>query len=82
MHYKIYELGSEGHITMGHDVHCPTDSEAFDEIAHIVGSSQAAELWCGTRRVGRWEPVDTGPPPPIGPELKPRSRDAMSEFSA
>ena len=30
--------------------------EAFAEIAHIVGVHPAAELWCGTRRVGRWTP--------------------------
>jgi hypothetical protein len=44
----------------GHDAHCSTDAEAFAEIAHTVGIFSAAELWCGTRRVGRWEPRKVG----------------------
>jgi hypothetical protein len=56
MHYRIYQLDRDGHIRKGRDVHCSSDLEAFAEIAHIVGSFPAAELWCGTRRVGRWTP--------------------------
>jgi hypothetical protein len=57
MHYRIYLLGPDDHITRGHDVHCSSDLEAFAEIAPLVGISPAAELWCGARRVGRWTPV-------------------------
>jgi hypothetical protein len=56
MHYRIYLLGLDGLIRWRHDVHCSTDAEAFAEIAHIVGSFPAAELWCEDRRVGRWTP--------------------------
>ena len=56
MHYRIYQLDLDDHIRKGHDVHCSSDPEAFAEIAHIVGVYPAAELWCGTRRVGRWTP--------------------------
>jgi hypothetical protein len=57
MHYRIYLLGPDDHITRGLDVHCSSDLEAFAEIARLVGISPAAELWCGARRVGRWTPV-------------------------
>jgi len=60
MHYRIYQLGSDDHIRRGHDVHCSTDAEAFAAIAHITGSFPAAEVWCGTRRVGRWKPQNIG----------------------
>jgi hypothetical protein len=58
MHYRIYLLDEDDRIRRGQDADCSTDAEAFAEIAHIVGSFPAAELWCGTRRVGRWEPRD------------------------
>jgi len=57
MDYRIYLLGLDDHIRRGHDAHCSSDAEAFAEMAHIIGNSPAAELWCGTRRVGRWTPV-------------------------
>ena len=57
MHYRIYLLDLDNHIRRGYDVHCSSDLEAFAEIAPIVGSSRAAELWCKTRHVGRWTPV-------------------------
>ena len=60
MDYRIYLLDMNDRIKRGQDVQCSTDAEAFAEIAHIVGSFPAAELWCGTRRVGRWEPRDIG----------------------
>ena len=58
MHYRIYQLGPDDHIRRGHDVHCSTDAEAFAEIAHLIGSFPAAEVWCGARRVGRRTSVE------------------------
>src|ERR1700722_716018 len=60
VHYRIYLLDQDGRIRRGHDAHCSTDAEAFAEIAHTVGIFSAAELWRGTRRVGRWEPRTMG----------------------
>jgi hypothetical protein len=60
MHYRIYLLDQDDRITRGRDVHCSTDAEAFAEIAHTIGSTSAAELWCGTRCVGRWGPPNRG----------------------
>jgi hypothetical protein len=55
MHYRSYLLGLDNGIKRGHDVHSSTDLEAFAAIEPIVGISLAAELWCGTRCVGRWK---------------------------
>jgi hypothetical protein len=54
MHYRIYLLGLDNHIKRGHDVQSSSDLEAFAAIESIFGISSAAELWCGTRCVGRW----------------------------
>jgi hypothetical protein len=56
IHYRIYLLGLDNHISRGHDVHCSSDLEAFAEIAPLVGIYPAAEPWCGTRYVGRRTP--------------------------
>jgi hypothetical protein len=58
MHYRIYLLGLDNHIARpGHDVQCSSDLEAFAEIAPLVENFTAADLWCGTRLVGRWTPM-------------------------
>ena len=44
MHYRIYLLGSDNHISRGHDVHSSSDLEAFAEITPIIGISPAAGL--------------------------------------
>jgi hypothetical protein len=59
MHYRIYLLASDEHIRHGYDVDCCTDADAFAEIAGVIGGFPAAELWCGTRCVGRWIPEET-----------------------
>lgn len=54
MHYRIYLLGSDDHIRGACDVDCSTDAQAYAEIAGVIGSYPAAEMWHGVRCVGRW----------------------------
>jgi hypothetical protein len=63
MHYRIYLLGPDDHIRRAHDVDCATDAAAFAEIAPLIGSLPAAEVWCGNRRVGVWGSVEKHSPP-------------------
>jgi hypothetical protein len=58
MHYRIYLLGWDDHIRRARDVDCSTDAEAFAEIAPVIGSFPAAEVWCGKRHVGRRTSVE------------------------
>jgi hypothetical protein len=58
MHYRIYLLGVDDHISKARDVDCPTDAAVFAEIAPIIGNSSAAEVWCGKRCVGKWTSVE------------------------
>jgi hypothetical protein len=69
MHYRIYLLGSDEHIRQGHDVECSTDAEAYATIAKVVGGYPAAELWCGSRRVGIGSPRKQMAMQTVGPRV-------------
>ena len=52
-HYWIYMLDRAGRILTGSDVACDSDESAFAWAATALGNDARAEVWEGTRWVGR-----------------------------
>jgi hypothetical protein len=52
-HYRIYLLTCDNHIDDVHVTNCVSDNEAEDEAACVLQDYPAAEIWCGSRLVGR-----------------------------
>jgi hypothetical protein len=57
-HYRLYKLDPLGSILAGHSHVCGSDAEALRAAAHRQADWRAAvEVWEGTRRVARLDPV-------------------------
>jgi hypothetical protein len=51
--YRIYLITCDNHIDDVHVANCVSDKEAKDEAACVLQDYPAAEIWCGSRLVGR-----------------------------
>ncbi len=51
--YRIYPLDERGGLTRGEDVSCGNDTEACKLAQQFLKGNQQAEIWIGTRLVGR-----------------------------
>ena len=51
--YRIYTLDHAGHVVSGMDADCETDEAAFAFAATALGPGARAEIWQGTRRLGK-----------------------------
>jgi len=49
-HYRIYELGRDGHIVIGTSIEAPDDETATEHAINSVGEN-GIEIWQDTRRV-------------------------------
>lgn len=49
-HYRIYELGSDGHIVIGTSIEAPDDETAAEHAINSLGEN-GIEIWQDTRRV-------------------------------
>jgi exonuclease I len=52
-HYRIYLLTHDNHIDNFQIAECVSDVEAAIEAKKLLREHPAAEIWCGTRLVGR-----------------------------
>jgi hypothetical protein len=54
--YRCYFIDADDHIRSYEQVECETDAQAALRAEILLAASQltTAELWCGTRLVGRW----------------------------
>ena len=53
-HYRIYPVGTDGHILSGYSVNCETEEDAFREAADLMGIYPVIEVWRGTVQVRRF----------------------------
>ena len=51
--YRIYLLGFSGEIRSGSDAICSSDDEAHCVAQRMLDAGGQAEVWSGTRLVGR-----------------------------
>jgi hypothetical protein len=51
--YRIYLVGSDGRVQLGHAFEAPHDEEARVRAVAHAARGQVAELWEGGRMVGR-----------------------------
>ena len=70
-YYRLYFLNQFGHIDQFREYEAPDDPAAVAQGADWRGPD-AMELWCGRRRVKRWESYA------LAPEA--RARSAISEL--
>ncbi len=49
--YRIYLIGTDGHIRVGHDFCCEADSEARAQALKLLAGYREAEVWQRSRRV-------------------------------
>jgi len=52
--YRLYFLNAEGHIRHAVEFHC-ADDEAAQALVQKHADGRAMELWCGARRVMKYE---------------------------
>lgn len=57
--YRLYFLGSDGHINRRIDLACASDAEAVAMIASHPHTNDV-ELWDGARQVGVFAPRSSG----------------------
>jgi hypothetical protein len=68
-YYRLYFLDRfSGHIDHFREFETRTDADAVAQ-AEIWREASAMELWCGQRKVMRWEPLASSP--------EARARDAL-----
>ena len=60
-HYRLYQIGPDGHIKAGVDLECADDAEAIEAAGKLVGEF-AVELWHDKRMVARLEAPPTRAP--------------------
>lgn len=67
--YRIYQLDRGGRILSGSYADCSTDADAYALAESMLGVTDQAEIWLGTRRVGQIAPplVAPGPQPTVQP---------------
>ena len=59
MYYRLYFMNtSNGHIDCAEDLQARDDQEAIDTAQPLV-ASMPIELWCGARKVHRFETAST-----------------------
>jgi hypothetical protein len=51
--YRIYFLNSGNFIAGVYELECPSDEAAVEAAADVIGGYPAAEIWSGTRALGR-----------------------------
>jgi hypothetical protein len=58
--YRCYFIDTNDHIQSFEQVECETDAEAALRAEALLAASPltTAELWCGTRLVGRWSKAE------------------------
>ena len=54
--YRLYFLDGAGHIYKAEDVHAADDAAAVQRI-QLGRSKEPMELWCGARKVARFDGV-------------------------
>lgn len=54
--YRIFVIGVDGHVTDRIDLVCASEEDARERAGLLVDVN-AIELWEGTRRIERFEPV-------------------------
>ena len=58
MEYQIYQLTATNHVHSERTANFSNDADAYAAISELlVDHRSSAELWCGHRRVGRWNPM-------------------------
>ena len=56
--YRIYRLNEAERIVSGNDATCENDAEAFEVARQGLAPGQNAEVWSGTRCLGRVAAVE------------------------
>jgi hypothetical protein len=51
--YLVYVLNGQSHKVLGLEIQCRNDQEAQRFVLELLDETGQAEIWCGSRRVGR-----------------------------